>query len=224
MGGNIFKKEFVTTRISRELVILTVKFLESITSLALQNNMLGSTGVKETSGDIDLAVDYRTTTKDRLERKLNAWSQKNDPTALVQKSGINVHFRCPIAGRAELGYVQVDFMFITDVEFTKWSMRTAQNSKYPGRVRTIILASIAKALNLRYGMTSGLASRETNHPLPKGNNPDAIAKILLNQNATAKDLESPETILHALKNDPAVNKKLSDARETFTKEGSQYKI
>jgi hypothetical protein len=217
-GGNIWKGDLATDRIPKDLVIPTIKFLEKITGLELQSNMLGSTGLKETSGDLDLAVDPKYTDKDQLATKLQAWANKHDPSALVKKVGINVHFRCPIAGKPGMGYVQTDFMMINDISFAKWSMRHDPNSKYPGKVKTILIASMAKAMNLSYGMATGLSYRHTKKPFPKGTNPDVIAKVLINKNATAKDINSPEAILNALKKDPNAAEKLKDAKETLAKE------
>ena len=68
-GGNVFKDpkgQPLTTRISRENVVPTVQWLEKLTGLNLVDNMLGSTGYKETSGDLDLAIDSSKITKERL--------------------------------------------------------------------------------------------------------------------------------------------------------------
>ena len=59
-GGNVFKLadgSEATQRINKADVIPTVQWLEQLTGLNLVDNMLGSTGYKETSGDLDLAVD-----------------------------------------------------------------------------------------------------------------------------------------------------------------------
>ena len=57
-GGNIFKDEdgnIVTQRINRADVDPTLKWLENITGLPLVDAKLGSTGLKTTSGDLDIA-------------------------------------------------------------------------------------------------------------------------------------------------------------------------
>ena len=59
-GGNIFKDKEgvpVTTRISRDAVDPTLDWLEKITGLDHKDMKLGSTGIKASSGDIDVAVD-----------------------------------------------------------------------------------------------------------------------------------------------------------------------
>ena len=68
-GGNVFKLtdgQPATTRISRENVVPTVQWLEQLTGLNLVDNMLGSTGRKETSGDLDLGIDETKISKDVL--------------------------------------------------------------------------------------------------------------------------------------------------------------
>ena len=85
-GGNVFKLtdgQPATTRISRENVVPTVQWLEQLTGLNLVDNMLGSTGRKETSGDLDLGIDETKITKDvliqqLLKRGIKAEDIKND--------------------------------------------------------------------------------------------------------------------------------------------------
>ena len=53
-GGNVFKdvKGIPTTqRIAKDNVVPTVQWLEQLTGLNLQDNMLGTTGRAATSGD-----------------------------------------------------------------------------------------------------------------------------------------------------------------------------
>ena len=110
-GGNVFKDERgtpLTQRINLADIKLTVKYLESLTGLPLLDNMLGSTGKKPTSGDLDLAVDAKKHTKDEVYNKLIAKGASNQDVA---KSGDSVHYKCPINGDPMNGYVQVDFMF-----------------------------------------------------------------------------------------------------------------
>ena len=72
-GGNVFKDAdgaIATKRINQTDVKPTVQWLEQLTGLPLMDNMLGSTGLKPTSGDLDLAVDPQTISKQELESKL----------------------------------------------------------------------------------------------------------------------------------------------------------
>ena len=79
-GGNIFKTatgEPATVRINKAYVKPTLKWLEKITKLDHTNHMLGSTGVKDTSGDLDVAIDKEKVDKNELVSILQAWVVKN---------------------------------------------------------------------------------------------------------------------------------------------------
>lgn len=214
-GGNMFRDQLATARIPRDLVAPTVAFLEQITGIPLLSNMLGSTGKAESSGDIDLAVDASQVSKDELISKLKAWANKNDPTAEVKKSGIQVHFRCPIAGKPFMNHVQVDFMFVDDVKFTHWVYRPQEESKVKNIARTILIASLARPLGLRFSSTQGLTNRQTGAPIKNGKNPDVIARMILGKKAMGRDLASLESIMNVLRNDPKREEKLEDARKTL---------
>ena len=80
-GGNIFKGsqgELLTGRINQADVAPTVKWLEGITGLPLQDGMLGTTGKAPTSGDLDLSVDENKISKDELVAKLSQWAQSKN--------------------------------------------------------------------------------------------------------------------------------------------------
>jgi hypothetical protein len=73
-GGNVFKDAdgvSRTQRINLADIGPTVAWLERVTGLPLSDNMLGSTGLKPTSGDLDLAVDSNKIAKDDLVRQLS---------------------------------------------------------------------------------------------------------------------------------------------------------
>lgn len=220
-GGNIWKNELSTKRINKEDVLTTIKFLEQITGLSLRNNLLGSTGLKPSSGDIDVAVDTSKINKEELQKKLDQWANKNDKTALTKKSGVSVHFRTPINGNPDNGYVQTDFMFVDDIPFAKWSM-SAPISKFRGDHKHIVLASVAKALGLRWSFLNGLSSRLTGNPLRGGKDPDYVAKTLFGEKANKSTISSVENMLASLENDPDKEKKLADARVTLAKELADY--
>ena len=81
-GGNVFKTADggeATQRINKADVEPTLKWLEKITGLDHVNFMLGSTGIKPTSGDLDVAVDKEKVDKNGLVAKLKAWKDKNAP-------------------------------------------------------------------------------------------------------------------------------------------------
>lgn len=217
-GGNVFKSpkgEHLTTRIKREKVIPTVKELETITKLPLVDNMLGTAGKKVDSGDIDLAVNEKETTKSELESILKRWCISNDldPKDYIKKSGDSVHFKAKIKGTDE--FVQVDFMF-GDPEWMRWALRgSSLESKYKAEHAHVLLASIAKYNNMKWSYKRGLLNRADNSIITR--DPNQIAKTLLGPKYTAKDLDSVEQIMNALRSNPDRNEMIQDAKETLHK-------
>jgi hypothetical protein len=225
-GGNIFKDgqgRALTQRINQTDVKPTIAWLEQLTGLSLQDATLGSTGRKPTSGDLDLAVDVNQTTKEQLIARLTQWAQshKLKPEEWIRKSGISVHLRTPINGRPDDGYVQTDFMFLKDVPFSKFILSAPGDSNYRGQDRNVLINSIAKSLGYKLNQTAGLMTRTEPNQLIT-NDPDQLAKILLNKTATAEDLHSVETIISVLEKDPKRDEKLADAREHFAREGVPF--
>ena len=225
-GGNIFKDsdgQPLTQRINQTDVKSTIAWLEQVTGLELQDNTLGSTGRKPTSGDLDLAVDATQLTKEQLVQMLTQWAQGHGfkPEEWVRKSGISVHFKTPINGRPDQGFVQTDFMFMKDVPFSKFILSAPGDSQYRGVDRNVLINSIAKSMGYKLSQVAGLMTRTEPSELIT-NDPDQLAKILLNKTATADDLHSVETIIAALAKDPDRDAKLKDAREHFSREGIPF--
>lgn len=226
-GGNVFKDadgRSVTQRINQTDVKTTLAWLEEmLPGLDLQNNTLGSTGIKDTSGDLDIAVDSNQLTKEQLVAQLTRWaqSQKLKPDEWIRKTGTAVHFLTPINGRPESGYVQTDFMFLNNVPWSKFVLGAMPaDSKYKGRERNVLMNSIAKSKGYKLNQNAGIADRATNTIL--SDDPDAVAKMLLNKQATRADLASVETILRALQKDPERDAKLADFREHMKREGMPF--
>jgi len=224
-GGNVFKDAdgaILTTRINQTDVKPTVQWLEQLTGLPLMDNMLGSTGQKPTSGDLDLAVDPKTISKQELEAKLTKWAESHgfDPREWIRKSGISLHFKAPITGREDRGYIQTDFMFVQKPDFSKFLMRADPQSEYKGVTRNVLMNSIAKAAGYKLSPNTGLVSRLDNSFIT--DEPGQIAKYILNKGATEKDLFSVEAILNALRNDPQRDQKLEDFRGYAEREGFQF--
>jgi hypothetical protein len=225
-GGNIFKDasgRALTQRINQTDVKSTIAWLEQLTGLELQDNTLGSTGRKPTSGDLDLAVDANSVTKEQLVQRLSQWAVSHGlkPEENIRKSGISVHLKTPINGRPDSGYVQTDFMFLKDVPFSKFILSAPANSNYRGQDRNVLMNSMAKSMGYKLNQNAGLMTRTEPNELIS-NDPDQIAKILLNKGATEKDLYSVETIIAALETDPKKDAKLRDAREHFAREGVPF--
>ena len=211
-GGNVFKTaegQPATTRISRENVVPTVQWLEQLTGLNLVDNMLGSTGRKETSGDLDLGIDETKITKDVLIQQLLKRGIKAQD---IKKSGDSVHLKTPILGDKSNGFVQTDFMF-GDPEFQKFALNTGE-SNYKGVHRAILLASIAKAQGMKWSYKNGLVDRETNEIITK--NPQEIAQKLIN--GTTADLSSVESIVKKITALPNYEDLVTDARDAFERD------
>ena len=208
-GGNIFKDaegKPLTDRINKADIAPTIKWMEQITGLPLLSNTLGSVGKKESSGDLDIAVDQNVINKDDLVAKLSAWAKRagEDPKNWVKKSGISVHFKTPINGDPKNGFVQTDFMFGDDIEHMKFGLFAAGDvSKFSGADRNLLMSSIAKSLpgDYKYSWPKGLISRSTGELITK--NPDLIAQTLLGgKQYTRKDLDSVESIMAVIKSKP----------------------
>ena len=220
-GGNIFKDQdgkIVTQRINRADVDGTLQWLEKITGLPHVDNKLGSTGLKTTSGDLDIAVNQEDISKKELVDRLTDWCIKNnqDPKQWIAKTGISVHFKTPIKGNVANGFVQTDLMF-GNPDWMKWSLRGASgDSPFKGIHKHILLASIAKAKGMKWSANKGLLRRSDNSTI--SNNPQEIAKLLIGPTIQADDLESVETIWTVIKNQPDQQKLTQDARDQFAKD------
>lgn len=216
-GGNVFKDPEgrpATVRISRENVVATVQWLEQLTGLNLSDNMLGSTGRAATSGDLDLGVDSTLISKDVLIKQL---LKRGIDSKDIKKSGDAVHLKTPILGDASNGFVQTDFMFSDNPTLQHFSlMGGAEDSQFKGVHRAILLASIAKAQNMKWSPKFGLVDRETNEVISA--DPKEIAIRLLGQGHTPKDLNSVESIINAVKDRPDFEQLVADAKEHFARD------
>ena len=226
-GGNVFKNskgQALTQRINQTDVKPTLAWLEELLpGLDLQGNTLGSTGIKDTSGDLDIAVDANVVTKEQLEARLRQWAASHGlrPEDYVKKSGTAVHFLTPIVGNPARGYVQTDFMLLNNVPWSKFVLGAVPaDSKYKGRERNVLMNSMAKSLGYKLNQIAGIADRTTNRIIT--DDPDQVAKLLLNKTATRQDLASVETILQALSTDSQREAKLADFRSHMDREGLPF--
>lgn len=223
-GGNIFKDDagtVLTKRINKADVMPTVQWLETVTGLELTDHLLGTTGKKESSGDLDIAIDANEVNKNEFAEKLAEYirEQGGDPKEWIKKSGISVHFKTPIKGDPENGYVQADFMF-GERDWMKWSMQGGkEGSELKGVHRHMILSSIANARGMKWSFQNGLVNRETNEVISK--DPNEIAKKLLGQTATPKDLADPEAVIDYIIKLPNYEELVAKARVDLEKDGIQ---
>jgi len=220
-GGNVFKNkkgEILTQRISQADIEPTVHWLEKITSYEHLPHLLGTTGTKTTSNDIDIGMPPGAD-KDELINKLSIWCSKNkmDPKDCIKKSGVSVHFKTPVGGSPDRGFVQTDFMFVPNLEFAKFSMVADPNSEYKNANKHVVLSAVAKHHGFKWSPTQGLISRTTNDVV--STNPDEIAEMLLGNRKTRADITSVEAVINALEGNPDRDAILADARETLGREG-----
>ena len=226
-GGNVFKDadgRAVTQRINQADVKPTLAWLEQLVpGLDLLNNTLGSTGIKDTSGDLDIAVDSNQVTKEQLQQQLEQWAISHGfkPQEWVKKSGTAVHFKTPINGNPAQGFVQTDFMLMNNVPWSKFVLGAMPaDSKYKGRERNVLMNSLAKSMGYKLNQIAGIADRATNKLIT--DDPDRVAKLLLNRTATRQDLASVESILQALSTDPQRDTKLADFKQHMEREGLPF--
>lgn len=231
-GGNVFKDPQglpLTQRINQGDIPGTVKWLEQVTGLDLSSEVdsgsgypvkwLGSTGKTPSSGDLDLAIDSNEITKPQLKAKLDQFitSQGQDPRDYVRLTGEAVHFKTPILGNAENGFVQTDFMLMPNLAWGVFFLSGGQDSVYKGMFRNVLMSSIAKSLGLKIS-AKGLTSRTTDKLISM--DPDVAAAYLLGPGKTKADLKNVETIYANLAKDPDRDAKLKDFREYLARENT----
>jgi hypothetical protein len=215
-GGNIWKD---TAPIKKEFVADILKSIKS--SLPKQIKMtphIGSAGFKSVSGDMDVFLDaqsvmdfFKVTDEKSAKAELKAFLKEKGYD--VELSGRNVHVKV----KTPDGFAQVDLMVIPDAEkvapFHQHGLTGEyEDPSFKGGQLFILYASIAKALGLKFSPFEGkLMNRETGEVV--ADTKDAVAKVLLNKKATAKDLSNIKSILAALKDDPMRDEKLAQAKE-----------
>jgi hypothetical protein len=135
----------------------------------------------------------------QLITRLQQWAQSHGfkPEEYVKQTGAGVHFKTPIVGNPTNGYVQTDFMFLKNVPWSKFVLGAMPaDSQYKGRERNVLMNSLAKAQGYKLNQIAGIADRNTNEII--SDDPDQVAKMLLNKSATKEDLASVESMLAAL--------------------------
>ncbi len=154
-GGNVFKDKQgnpLTQRINQADVPATIKYIENVLGIDFPpERWLGSTGRKPTSGDLDLGVDLNEISKDQLATALQqiVTSQGLDPREWVVKKG-EVHFKTPIAGDPNKGYVQTDFMFFPNLDWGTFYYGGAEGSAFKGMNRNVLMSSMADEISASF--------------------------------------------------------------------------
>ncbi len=150
----------ITNQIARENIQPTLDFFENIVfkPLGITRDCwtaeLGSTGKKDFSGDIDIAVNYNdirkitglTTDKD-IDDQIKELLTKNG-IEFTTKNGINI--KVPLQGTQTGEFAQLDLFKTTNIEFTKFAKfgPSPDESKYKGAVRSGFLRQMLKIVSM----------------------------------------------------------------------------
>ena len=132
----------------------TLVALEKILGIDLQNNVLGSVGKKQFSGDIDVALnidaDKIPEFMERLKRTPEVKDIAKSSVIMTKVQIVGYDDTKQVEGKPRTGYVQVDFM-PGDPDWLKTYYHSPyeKDSKYKGVHRNIMIASIAGALNVK---------------------------------------------------------------------------
>ena len=125
----------------------TLDTLEKHLGIDLKNNVLGSVGKKEFSGDIDVAIQVDADKIPELVKKIEACPLIMDiakSSVIMTKVKIEGFDQSKQTTKPRTGYVQVDFM-PGDPEWMKtyYHSPSDKESKYKGVFRNLMIATIA---------------------------------------------------------------------------------
>ena len=125
----------------------TLATMEKHLGIDLQNNVLGSVGKKEFSGDIDVAIQVDADKIPELVKKIEACPLVLDiakSSVIMTKVKIEGYDESKQTTKPRTGYVQIDFM-PGDPEWMKtyYHSPSDKESKYKGVFRNLMIATIA---------------------------------------------------------------------------------
>jgi hypothetical protein len=214
MGGKCFNN---VDRICKQDIIPTVVSLEFKTGIRMQNNLLGSTGKKTTSGDIDIGLDSSQYSQNDVLSKLKSHLGDNN----VRKIGKLITCRYPVYNKPGK-FVQVDFL-IGNLQWLKLFYHASSSTEYSGAHRNGAIRAILRKTNLKvlksdkdqvgkekhmWSPTNGLcrvkqtsysAKKSTDTEILSTVNLDIIPSVIFSDHrASVYDLDSLETIIDAI--------------------------
>ena len=231
-GGNVFAD---ATPFDHKDIPAIIKPINSVlTKIGTKALPIGS-GATPTpgkiSGDLDMIVDadalanyFKSTDIKDVRKKLrDLFNQAGYQTG---QSGVSVHVRSPVGDSAH----QVDIMVVPKAEIAqKFHVHDIpKGSPYKGVHKQIAIAYLARKNGLLWSPYEGLWTRGPDGKKSKfyTDDIDKIAKTLIGDNATGKDLGSVEAIAKALpdggknmladlEQDPAFAQKQITPKESF---------
>ena len=200
-GGNIWPDE--TEDFDHAIIGDMMKQINSVVSKTGAKALPIGSGATPTpgkrSGDLDMIVDAGTllnffkvkTPKDARVELEKMFQQAGFDT---KKTGTSVHVKTKVGDAAQ----QVDIMVVDNGETAqKFHVHDIpKGSPYKGVHKQIMIADLAKGKGYKWSPYKGLVNRETNELV--SNDLDKIAKLLIGDNAGAKDLSSVESIVKAM--------------------------
>ena len=246
-GGNVFKtepeKELIAQRIATADVDPTVKWIEKVVGFEIdEQDLLGTTGKKNhpsgkfelnSSGDLDLNIDENEVSKQDIINKLTVWCKsqgiadadimnkgRSKQDGWIHNAGDQVHFRTPIKGDANNGFVQTDFMFSLKPEFQRGAKRGGTD-EYGGALRAMLLASLARGRGYKMSPKFGLLD-PNNGDAVIADTWDKISPLLLGQGATEEDTHTVESMIAFLrKNEPNYEELIAQFEYQLEKAGKK---
>ena len=157
-GGNAFRDssgEALTTVIKLENVESTLSdfFINYLKPMGIEfYRMLGSTGKKSVSGDLDIVIKAPLDQNPRAFKKFLVDSLKSAMQGGDSKLvGGNVGVMYPIAGSQEGDYVQIDIMIDSSPDETSWLMSGTGDEGIKGVYRNLMLSHIASKRSKEMG-------------------------------------------------------------------------
>lgn len=203
-GGNVFSD--VVSFDQKDIPAILKPINAVLSPLKIKALPIGS-GATPTpgkiSGDLDIIVDanaladfFQTPDIKDVRKKLRDLFDKSG--LQTAQSGVSVHVRSPVGNAAH----QVDVMVVPNAEIAqKFHVHDIpKGSQYKGVHKHIAISYLARKNNLLWSPYEGLWTRGPDGKKNKfyTSDVDKIAKTLLGNKASAKDLGSIETIAKAL--------------------------
>lgn len=134
-------------RIKREQIPATLDHVSKLANIPREKLItLGSTGKTEMSGDIDIAIDENEYNPAEIhERMVDILGGDHCKYNYGTRVG---SYAVLIEGNSTNGWVQVDLMYVQNVEWAQFSYYSAgDRSKYKGAIRAILLSAVASTIN-----------------------------------------------------------------------------